>query len=592
MTGRLRSDRPRGHRGNTSSGAVGARRKRKLSPHTALFPRSNVATDAVRLPPAKEASALRQGRVHRPTPRTARWMTSALHRGGYSLRDGRIVCLFVFRLPSSCRRLPRATDLERAQRAATMKARGEQIVESSHQGDALETGLGARSTAPPLWRTFLIFLGPMLLSNILQSLSGTLNNVYLGQMLGVQALAAVSSFFPVLFFFIAFSIGLGAGASVLIGQAWGAGNAEKARAITGTTLTVGLLFGLVVALAGGVFTQPMLALLSTPPDILADATSYARIVLIAMPGLFVYLLSTAMLRGVGDTVTPLYALGISTAVGLVLTPALIRGWGGLPQMGVASAAAATVVSFTVALLWMAWRLRRLGSPLAPTRAFARHLRIDRKLLVGVLRIGMPTGVQMIVVSISAVVLLSLVNGYGSAATAAYGAVNQVVAYVQFPAVSIAITASILGAQAIGAGREATLGAIARTGLWINLALTGSLVLLGYLFSRSLMGVFITSEPVIDVAQTLLHIMLWSMVVFGMASVLSGIMRASGTVLVPTAIAVGCIALVEVPSAYFLSHHFGLRGVWMAYPVAFCSMLALQTLYYRKVWRKKPIRKLV
>ena len=446
--------------------------------------------------------------------------------------------------------------------------------------------------AKPLWKTFGAFLAPMLLSNILQSLSGTLNNVYLGQMLGVKALAAVSSFFPVLFFFIAFTIGLGAGASVLIGQAWGARNVDRAQAITGTTLSVGVLFGLLVALLGGVFTQPMLALLGTPADILPDATLYARIVLIAMPGLFVYLLSTAMLRGVGDTVTPLYTLGISTAIGLVLTPALIRGWGGLPQMGVASAAAATVVSFTTATLWMGWRLRRLGSPLAPTRALARHLRIDMALLRGVLRIGMPTGVQMIVVSISSLVLLSLVNSYGSAATAAYGAVNQVVAYVQFPAISIAITASILGAQAIGSGREATLGAITRTGLLMNLVLTGSLVLLGYLFSRPLMGVFITSAPVIDVAQTLLHIMLWSMVVFGMASVLSGVMRASGSVLVPTGIAIACILCVEIPSAWLLSHRFGLNGVWMAYPINFCAMLLLQTAYYRGVWRKKPIRKLV
>ena len=97
----------------------------------------------------------------------------------------------------------------------------------------------------PLWKTFLLFLAPMLLSNILQSLSGTLNNVYLGQMIGVGALAAVSSFFPVMFFFIAFTIGLGAGASVLIGQAWGAREPEKARAVAGTTLTVGVLFGAV-----------------------------------------------------------------------------------------------------------------------------------------------------------------------------------------------------------------------------------------------------------------------------------------------------------------------------------------------------------
>ncbi|MCR8960532.1 MATE family efflux transporter [Variovorax sp. S2] len=432
----------------------------------------------------------------------------------------------------------------------------------------------------------------MLLSNILQSLSGTINNIYIGQMIGVSALAAVSSFFPVMFFFIAFVIGLGAGASVLIGQAWGARDVAKAKAVAGTTLAVGILLGLAVAVFGGAFTTPLLALLGTPPDVLADSTSYARIMLIAMPGLFVFLLSTAMLRGVGDTVTPLLTLIISTVVGLIVTPALIRGWGGLPQLGVASGAWATVVAFVVATLWMAWRLRSRGSPLAPDAELIRHLRIDPKLLKAVLKVGVPTGVQMIVVALAEIALLSLVNGYGSSATAAYGAVNQVVAYVQFPAISIAITASILGAQAIGAGRADRLGAIAKTALLMNLALTGGLVLLGYLFSRHLMGFFITSAPVIEIAQTLLHIMLWSLVIFGMAAAISGIMRASGSVLVPTAISILCLIGIEVPVAWFMSHRIGLNGIWYAYPVTFGAMLLLQTAYYRLVWRKKAIRRLV
>ncbi len=444
----------------------------------------------------------------------------------------------------------------------------------------------------PLWKTFLFFLAPMLLSNILQSLSGTLNNIYVGQMLGVKALAAVSSFFPVMFFFIAFVIGLGAGASVLIGQAWGARETGKVKAIAGTTLSVGILLGLLVALFGGTFTRPMLALLGTPPDVLADSTSYARIMLIAMPGLFVFVLSTAMLRGVGDTVTPLMTLMISTTIGLIVTPALIRGWGGLPQLGVASGAWATTVAFVIATLWLGWRLRRRGSPLAPDADFLRHMRIDMTILKAVLKIGVPTGVQTIVIALAEIALLSLVNGYGSDATAAYGAVNQVVAYVQFPAISIAISASILGAQAIGAGRSDRLGAIARTALLMNLCLTGGLVLLGYLFSRPLMGLFITSAPVIEIAQSLLHIMLWSLVIFGMAASLSGIMRASGSVLVPTLISIVSIIGVEVPVAWVMSHRIGLNGVWVAYPAAFISMLALQTAYYRLVWRKKAIRKLV
>lgn len=456
-----------------------------------------------------------------------------------------------------------------------------------------------RSTPPILWKSYLAFLVPMILSNILQALSGTVNNIYLGQMLGVSAMASVSAFFPVLFFLISFMIGLGSGAAVLIGQAWGAKELDRVKAIAGTTLTVGICAGLTVALFGGAFTELMLRALGTPADILPGATAYARIMLIAAPGIFLFLLVTSMLRGVGDTKTPLMTLLISTGVGLLLTPALIRGWGGLPMMGVASGAYAAVVSYLVALSWTAWYLLRKKHaqsttgvhPLAPDAAFLKHLRIDRVILGKVLRIGLPTALSMITISIAEIAVLFLVNRYGSQATAAYGAVNQIVSYVQFPAISIAIAASILGAQAIGAGRGHTLGKIARTGIMMNVVLTGSLVLLGYLFSRAIIGLFITDSAVVEMAQTLLHIMLWSSVIMGMSMVLSGLMRASGTVLVPTVISMLAIGGVEIPTAWVLSSYYGLNGIWASYPVAFMAMLAMQTGYYRLVWRKKPIRRI-
>jgi Na+-driven multidrug efflux pump len=195
------------------------------------------------------------------------------------------------------------------------------------------TGAHPPAAPKPLWRSYLAFLGPMIFSNFLQSVSGTVNNIYLGQMLGVKAMAAVSAFFPVLFFLIAFMIGLGSGASVLIGQAWGARELDRVKAIAGTTLMTGLIAGLVVAVFGGSFADMMLVALGTPADILPGATAYARIMLIAAPGVFTFLLVTSMLRGVGDTRTPLLTLLISTAVGLLLTPALIRGWLGLPDAG-------------------------------------------------------------------------------------------------------------------------------------------------------------------------------------------------------------------------------------------------------------------
>jgi putative MATE family efflux protein len=446
----------------------------------------------------------------------------------------------------------------------------------------------------PVGKVFLAFLVPMMLANVLQSLSGTLNNIYLGHMIGVKALAAASAFFPVFLFLISFVMGLGSGASVLIGQAWGAKQPEQVRAIAGTTLTVGLLGGVGVALFGGGFAHVLLERLETPRDIMVDATQYARVCLYAMPGFFSFLLMTTILRGVGDTITPLRALIVSTAVGLVVTPALIAGWFGLPRLGVTSAAVGFVAAFLVTLAWLVFYLRHKGHALAPNEALFRHMRIDPAILKLVLRVGLPTALQMVIMSLAEVALLSMVNRFGSEATAAYGVGNQVLGYVQFPAMSISIAASILGAQAIGAGHPERLGSITRTGILINLGITGSLLLLGYVFAHHLIMLFTQNPEATAIAVRMLYIVLWSTLLFGCSAVLSGVMRSSGTVMLPTLLSIGAILLVEVPVAWFMSkpERFGIDGVWMAYPAAFLTMLLLQIGCYRLVWRRQRITRMV
>lgn len=442
-----------------------------------------------------------------------------------------------------------------------------------------------------LWASFIAFLAPMMLSNVLQSLSGTLNNIYLGHMLGVDALAAATVFFPVMFFFIAFVMGLGMGATVLIGQAYGAGDTERVQSIAGASLLVTLSAGVVIAMLGGAFAGHLMAALGTPDNIRADAITYARIMMLSMPAFFVFLLATSILRGVGDAVTPLWVLALSAVIGLVLTPALIMGWGGLPRLGVASAAVASLISLFAALGWLGFYLRVKGHPLAPNATLLRHMKFDGRILALVMRVGVPTGVQMVIMAIAEIVLLGLVNRYGSDATAAYGAINQVLAYVQFPAMSIGVTVSVLGAQAIGGGRLGDLGAITRTGLLLNLLLTGAGVLAIYVFSQAIVALFITSPEVVDLTRHLLQIVLWSVVVFGMSIVFSGMMRSSGTVLAPTAISIFAILAVEVPTALLLSAQIGLDGVYIAYPATFCAMFLMQASYFALVWRRRAIQAL-
>ncbi|APO49163.1 MATE family efflux transporter [Bradyrhizobium diazoefficiens] len=448
------------------------------------------------------------------------------------------------------------------------------------------------SAATPLWTTFLRFLAPLMLSNALQSLFGTVSNVYLGQMIGVDALAAVSAFFPVMFFLFAFVMGLSTGATVLIGHAFGAGEHGRIKIVVGTTLAVGLLLSISIALVGGLFSRPLMMALATPTDILDQASAYARVMLLTMPLGFVFLLMTAMIRGVGDGLTPLLALALSTAIGLILTPMLIRGAFGLPAAGITSPAWAAAIANIATLIVLALYLLRKKHALAPDAALLRHLRLNGAVLGKVLGIGLPSAIGMVVMAIAELVLLGLVNGFGSDATAAYGAVNQVMGYTQFTAMSISITVSILGAQAVGGGDRGRLDGIVRTGLAFNLVLTGGLVALIYLAPRAVLGIFITDGAVLDLAKELLTIALWSSVPFGLATVFSGAMRAAGVALTPMLLSIFAILAIELPAAVILSRTIGLKGVWAAYPIVFCAMFVLQMGYYLLVWRKRTIRRLI
>jgi putative MATE family efflux protein len=438
----------------------------------------------------------------------------------------------------------------------------------------------------PLWRSMVAFLAPLLAGNLLQAVSSTIGAIYYGQMIGVSALAVASAFFPLFFFMVSFLIGFANAGAVLVGQAHGAGDRLRVKTVAGTTLSTCLVSGLAIALFCGSFARAILVVIGTPPDILAGALAYGRVMFVLIPVLFVFIAYTTLLRGIGDTRSPFFALLLSTAISAVLIPALIRGWAGLPPLGLMSGPVAGVAAYGAALAWLFRRLRRRGSALAPDGAFLSRLTIDGPILKRLLQLGLPGGTQIVLLSLSEVAVISFVNGFGSGATAAYGAVGQIAEYVQMPAVSVGITAAIFTAQTIGAGSGASLGQVTRTAIGISLATEGCLIAIVYLFHRSVIGWFITTPETADIAAHLLEITLWSYLVFGLTQVLAGTMRGSGTVLWPTTFALSAIWAVEVPVAYLLSRRIGLDGVWIAYPVAFATSLAFQTTYYTTVWRKR------
>ena len=446
----------------------------------------------------------------------------------------------------------------------------------------------------PIWKSMSMFLVPLLLSNVLQSVGQLFGMVVVGRWLGVNDLAAISAFFPLFFLLVSFVIGIGSGSSILIGQAFGAKNEERLKAIVGTTLTFTFIIGVVLAVIGSIFAMDIMRLMGTPENIIDISVHYARILFISMPILFLYFAYTTFMRGTGDSKTPFYFLIVSTALNMILLPILIFGWLGAPKLDVYGAAYASVISTVITFIVMLVYLKKKNHPLQLDTTVRKYLRMDLELLKLLLRLGIPASINMILVSLSEIAVIAFVNRYGSDATAAYGVVNQVASYVQMPAVSLGITVSIFAAQSIGANRFDRLQKVVKAGIIMNYIIGGVLISLIYLFSRDILALFLTSQNTIEIAHSLIMITLWSYLIFGHAQIISATMRASGTVLWPTVISVVSIWLVEVPVAYYLSYHtsLGIEGIWIGYPAAFIVSLILQYAYYKLSWQKKRITRLV
>ncbi|MGY2612611.1 MATE family efflux transporter [Bacillus pretiosus] len=451
-----------------------------------------------------------------------------------------------------------------------------------------------QSESKPIWKSMSMFLVPLLLSNVLQSVGQLFGMVVVGRWLGVNDLAAISAFFPLFFLLVSFVIGIGSGSSILIGQAFGAKNEDRLKAIVGTTLTFTFIIGVVLAIVGSIFAMDIMRLMGTPENIIDISVHYARILFISMPVLFLYFAYTTFMRGTGDSKTPFYFLIVSTVLNMILLPILIFGWLGAPKLDVYGAAYASVISTVITFIVMLVYLKKKNHPLQLDSTVRKYLRMDGELLKLLLRLGIPASINMILVSLSEIAVIAFVNRYGSDATAAYGVVNQVASYVQMPAVSLGITVSIFAAQSIGANQFDRLQKVVKAGIIMNYVIGGVLISLIYLFSRDILSLFLTSQTTIEIAHSLVMITLWSYLIFGHAQIISATMRASGTVLWPTVIGVVSIWLVEVPVAYYLSYHtsLGIEGIWIGYPAAFIVSLILQYAYYKLSWQKKRITRLV
>ncbi len=434
-------------------------------------------------------------------------------------------------------------------------------------------------------RTLFVFSLPILVSNVLQSLNGSVNSIWVGRYLGSAALTATSNANTIMFFLIGVVFGVGMAASILVGQSIGAGNVDQAKRVIGTSASFFILTAIGISVVGFFVSPQLLSWMHTPADALPFAIAYLRVIFVGMPFIFAYAFVTIVLRGAGDAKTPLLFSMLSVGLDIGLNPLLIFGVGPLPKMGIAGAATSTLIANGTTLVAILVHLYRRRHFLCLRGAELSYLRPDRTILRSLVTKGVPMGLQMIVMTSSAIVMISLVNGFGTATSAAFGAALQLWNYIQMPAFAIGMAASAMAAQNVGAGRWDRVGRVAAVGVGINLLMTGTLAAVIYVFARGAFGLFLTEPAPIAIGMHLNSIVVWSFTLFGVSMVLSSVVRSTGAVLPPLLILFVSLWVLRIPFALALLPRWGADAIWWSFPLGSLASVVLSLAYYQfGAWR--------
>ncbi|MFD1190139.1 MULTISPECIES: MATE family efflux transporter [Phenylobacterium] len=442
-------------------------------------------------------------------------------------------------------------------------------------------------TTGPIGRTLVMFALPVLGTNVLQSMNGTANAVWVSHALGPAALTATTNANTIFFLMLGAVFGITMAANLMIGQAIGAGDRSLAKRVIGTAIVFFLGVSMLVGLLGYTLTPAILTAMQTPPDAKIDAIIYLRVIFMAIPFMYFFSFIQMAQRGTGDSRTPFYFSLFAVAMEVTLNPLLILGIGPFPQMGIAGSATATLVSQTITLgLIIAW-LWRKDSILILKRQDWPLLKPDLTIMRSLVTKGLPMGMQMLVVSGAALIMTRFVNGYGSQTAAAYGAAIQMWNYVQMPAMALGMAVSSMAAQNVGAGRMDRVDRVALIGSGYAAALSAGPILIIYVIEPIVMRLFLPAgSPSIPIAIHINSIVLWAFIPMGVSFVLSGIVRATGSVTPPLVAMLIALWVIRIPFAMLLEPHLGANAIWWSFPVGAGALLLMSTSWYRwGPWRK-------
>lgn len=452
-------------------------------------------------------------------------------------------------------------------------------------------------TVGSVGKNILRFAMPMLLGNLFQQLYTFVDQIIVGRYLGKEALAAVGASFPVIFTLIALIIGIATGGTIVISQFFGAKEYNKVKRAIDTIFIAMGVFAVVMTVVGLSFSVDIFRLIRLPEELMPMANTYLTIYVSGLVVFFGYNGVAAILRGLGDSITPLYFLVLATIIniGLDLLFIVKLGW------GIEGAAFATLIAQGTAFMVAVFYLNRNHELI---KFNIKEFAFDWGIFKQSLRIGLPTGLQHTFVALGMMALMGIVNGFGTDVVAGYTAAGRLDSLAVIPSMVFSIALSTFVGQNIGAGKlDRVKKGLARTML-MSSATAVVISILIILFKYPLMGLFTRDQAVIDIGGEYLTIVTSFYLLFTAMFTYNGVMRGAGDTLIPMFITLFSLWIVRIPAALFLSREtieiFGLTikgaglgqsGIWWSIPCGWGIGLILSFIYYKTGrWKTKTVVK--
>ncbi len=396
------------------------------------------------------------------------------------------------------------------------------------------------------WKQILLFTGPMLIGNIAQQLYNTVDSIVVGNFVGDNALAAVGSAAPIFNLLLVLFIGISTGASILVAQFFGARDREALSHTIGNCITLTLIASVGVMIVGPLVSRPLLHLLNTPESIIDWCTSYLVILFVGIAGMAFYNILSGVLRGLGDAFSSLIYLLIACAINIVLDLVFVIVF----DMGVAGVALATVIAQAVSAVLCIRRLMKLKDLFELNRSY---LRVNKKYAMGIIKLGVPTGITQAIMSMSMILVQSLTNSFGEIMIAANVMVMRVDGFAMMPIFSFGSAMTTFSGQNVGAQQYDRVMKGAKQGTLLSVGVAAVITVILLFLGKPLMGIFTDTPELIDLGMLLLRILAVGYLAMALSQSLAGIMRGAGDTVTPMWISIIQTICLRMPLAYIMCY---------------------------------------